>query len=296
LMKDGNGMVMATMATMATTTTTAAAATTPTKTTDDDCFRRWQSSTVTDAPSYTLYQYRICPFSNIAKVYLKSNGIFFDEVEVNPFTKAELDFSKDGYKKVPMLTISSNDGKGDEQQLNGSEAIVAHFEALTDKNGSNNKKDDKNEDDGNWEMYARNTLAPLLYPNLCESFQASFNAFNYVHSTPNNFSQLQKYLIQYVGSVAMYLAASKIKKKHGIDDARKALDDELTVLEQKLQQQEFLDINSSPQDSGGLGLGDLAVFGVLKGLEGLPISTEIIEDDRYSHLGRWYRKIDEIVQ
>jgi hypothetical protein len=185
------------------------------------------------------------------------------------------------------LTICDGDSPDASQQLNGSESIVAYFEETTAGVGSSTD-DISKELDG----YARNKLAPLLYPNLCESLSASFNAFNYVHTTPNNFSQLQKYMIQYVGAVAMYFAASKVKKKHGIDDARKALEDELLFLEQKLDSQEFLGDTSSNEK---LSVGDLSVFGVLKGLEGLPISIEIMNDSRYTRLGQWYRKVDEMI-
>jgi len=261
--------------------------------TSQSLVRRWQSTETQDTSyvsSYTLYQYRICPFSNIAKVYLKSRGIPYDEVEVNPLSKAELKFSKDGYKKVPILTTRTNGNTTDGEQLNGSESIIAYFEKQGDKgNSSDNISSNGNELDS----YARNTLAPLLYPNLCESLSSSFNAFNYVHTTPNNFTPLQRYSIQVVGSVAMYLAASKVKKKHGIDDARKALEDELLSLDEQLEGQEFLDDNSSTDK---LSVGDLSVFGVLKGLEGLPISDEIMNDDRFSRLGRWYQKVDAMLK
>ena len=254
--------------------------------------RRWQSTEAPDTSSdssYTLYQYRICPFSNIAKVYLKSRGIPYDEVEVNPLTKAELKFSKDGYKKVPILTAKTNGDTTEGKQLNGSESIIAYFENQDKKFSSN---DDMQNNSNQLDSYARNTLAPLLYPNLCDSLSSSFNAFNYVHTTPNNFTPLQRYSIQLVGSVAMYLAASKVKKKHGIDDARKALEDELLSLDKQLEGREFLDDSSSTDN---LSVGDLSIFGVLKGLEGLPISNEIMNDDRFSRLSTWYQKVDGIV-
>ena len=53
-------------------------------------FARFFASDAKDAPSVTLYQYRICPFCNKAKEFLAYADIRYDAVEVNPLTKAEL--------------------------------------------------------------------------------------------------------------------------------------------------------------------------------------------------------------
>lgn len=63
-----------------------------------------------------------------------------------------------------------------------------------------------------WVDFANDELAPILYPNICNTLGASWKAFDYVKKVPE-FSFIQKMMIQGMGSVAMYLAASKIKSK-----------------------------------------------------------------------------------
>jgi microsomal prostaglandin-E synthase 2 len=225
-----------------------------------------------------LYQYRICPFSNIAKTVLTYQQIPFQSIEVNPLTKAELKFSSD-YRKVPIVTSPQS-----QEQWNGTEEILKRFSGSEDSSFGNSQSSMR------WQDFARDKLAPLLYPNLCNTLSSSFRAFEYVHSTPS-FSMAQKYSIQYIGSLAMYFAAGKIKKKYGLDDVRVALDEALVELESGLKESaassslsktRFLNHSESPH------LGDLAVFGVLKGLEGLPILEDILQDDRYPTIRDWF--------
>lgn len=64
----------------------------------------------------TLYQYQICPFCNKTKALLNYASIDYDEVEVNPLTKAELKPWSGSYRKVPIAIL-------DGEQHNGSDEI-----------------------------------------------------------------------------------------------------------------------------------------------------------------------------
>jgi microsomal prostaglandin-E synthase 2 len=255
---------------------------------------------------YQLYKYKICPFSNIAKVFLEYQKIPFESVEVNPLTKVELGFSEK-YRKVPIVTIldsaSTTPAAKAFQQLNGTEEILPHDYQLSE-NGIIDDDDDGDEfvsSDSSirWQDFARNKLAPLLYPNICRTLGDSFRAFDYVHSGTNSFSAVQRYSIQYVGSVAMYFAASKIKEKYKIDDVQVALEETLAELESELSKEgsKFLRHSSSSELPH---LGDLSVFGVLKGLKGLPLWNEIFNDDNsqpnFPNIRRWYADVDNAVE
>lgn len=63
-----------------------------------------------------------------------------------------------------------------------------------------------------WTAFANDELAALLYPNICKTWSDSYRAFAYVNNVPA-FSTLDKLFIRGIGSLAMYLAASKIKCK-----------------------------------------------------------------------------------
>lgn len=56
-----------------------------------------------------------------------------------------------------------------------------------------------------WNHYAMETLAPILYPNLCRTISDSYNAFGYVNHV-TSFTTIQKISIRLLGSlVRMYM-------------------------------------------------------------------------------------------
>mmetsp|Transcript_14912 Transcript_14912/g.34612 ORF Transcript_14912/g.34612 Transcript_14912/m.34612 type:complete len:355 (-) Transcript_14912:145-1209(-) len=245
---------------------------------------------------YRLYKYKICPFSNIARVFLEYQMIPFESVEVNPLTKVELGFSK-MYRKVPIVTIldtaSTTPSARAIQQLNGTEEILSHdYEHFVD----HDNEFFSSESSIQWQHFARKRLAPLLYPNVCRTIEESFRAFEYVHSGANHFSALQRYSIQYIGSVAMYFAASKIKEKYNINDVQVALKETLVELDTELSKQECKFLRPCSEVPH---LGDLAVFGVLKGLEGMPLWNELFGNEvsapKYPDIQRWYASVDNAI-
>ena len=163
-------------------------------------------------PEVVLYQYAICPFCNIAKAVMNYASVDYKTIEVNPLTKAEIKWSKD-YKKVPIATMDS-------EQLNGSDTIVqkimehpAVAENLEQKLKETSKQDFvESTESQKWVEFAREDLASLLYPNICSTWNDSYQAFSYVKDV-DTFSAFQKVAIRNVGSLAMYFAASKIKRK-----------------------------------------------------------------------------------
>ena len=180
-----------------------------------------------DAPSVTLYQYQICPFCNINKALLNYVNVNYDVIEVNPLTKAELKPWSGKYTKVPIAKIEN-------EQVNGSSDINAALlenshllnqlknkweqSALSSSTGSNDESImsmdtfQSSKEALKWMDFAKDDLAPILYPNICRSMSESFQAFQYVHDV-EHFSTSQKVMIRGLGSVAMYIAASKIKCK-----------------------------------------------------------------------------------
>jgi microsomal prostaglandin-E synthase 2 len=118
------------------------------------------------------------------------------------------------YKKVPIALI-------DGTQVNGSDDIVAALmndprvvASLEQKwNDSMTLEDFTSSPSAiKWTAFANDELAALLYPNICKTWSDSYAAFAYVNNVPA-FSTLQKLSIRGIGSLAMYLAASKIKCK-----------------------------------------------------------------------------------
>jgi microsomal prostaglandin-E synthase 2 len=124
-------------------------------------------------------------------------GIRPNIMEVNPLTKAGL--PKD-YRKVPIAII-------DEEQIKGSDEII---QALLDHPAVQRQISDNDFASSQWVEFANKDLGALLYPNICSSLSESYKAFGYVDNI-DSFSLLQKFSIKALGSVAMYMAASRIK-------------------------------------------------------------------------------------
>jgi hypothetical protein len=98
-------------------------------------------------------------------------------------------------------------------------------------------------------------------------------------------------------------------EKHNIMDERQALTDTLQVLEDHLRNGGGNNENrlflSSSSSSSRPGLGDLAVFGTLRALEGLPLHTAILaggttakttgdETPTPTVLGSWYERMQRL--
>ena len=252
-----------------------------------------------DAPSVTLFQYAICPFCSKAKALISYAGIRPKIVEVNPLTKTELKGLSSDYRKVPIALI---DGK----QANGSDAIVGrllknshvistlenNWISAIDGGDQMTMKSFRSSDAATrWIKFANDDLAGLMYPNICRTLGDSYSAFGYVNNVHNTFNPVQKAMIKGIGSLAMYFAASKMKKKRHIDDEQKALTEAIICWEQ-----EGLDGGNKAYASG-LGtpnLGDITVYGVLRSVEGLPAhefalnSSEVVND--------WYARMEKDVQ
>jgi len=174
-------------------------------------------STNTDAPpSITLYQYQICPFCNKTKVFFRYAGLSYRSVEVNPLTKKELKPWSGSYRKVPIAMI-------DEEQINGSDDIISTLlnkERVKENLDKRWKYSDMTIRSFNtgphvqyWTTEYANDLATILYPNIASTWTDSYQMFNYLDNT-HSFSFWEQILIRNIGSLAMTMAASKIKSKY----------------------------------------------------------------------------------
>lgn len=126
----------------------------------------------------------------------------------------------------------------DGEQVNGSEEIVAKILKEPSVASFLEKKLQKvtpeefmeSPESKKWIAFAKDDLASLLYPYICRTWNDSYKAFEYVKDV-DTFSSFQKAAIQNVGSLAMYFAASKIKRKfHSLTIDILEIDHMVTVL------------------------------------------------------------------
>lgn len=264
----------------------------PTITTDDSV----------QSPNITLYQYQICPFCNKAKALLNYAKLDYKAIEVNPLTKEELKPWSQDYRKVPIAKIN-------QEQINGSDDIMESLldntfvqkqliDQWTSSAGTRTGTDEMTMEkfrhgDGSseWIRFANNDLAPILYPNICRSLSESYSAFGYVKDV-DNFSSIQKVLIQGVGAFAMYMAASKVKKRRNITCEREALHNALDHLEN-----DGLDNGAKEYVSGLLepSMGDIALFGTLSSVKGLEAHEDAIHK-RGGAIEHWYARMESKVE
>ncbi|KAL7519162.1 hypothetical protein ACHAWX_003956 [Stephanocyclus meneghinianus] len=252
-------------------------------------------------PDIKLYQYHICPFCNITKSIFSYSKLKYDAVEVNPLTKAELKSWSGDYKKVPIALIG-------EKQVNGSEEIihsildstyVADLLSTRWRNDNGNHQSPvmtmeqfKNSENARrWFRFAADDLSALLYPNICGTLSDSYRAFSYVEKV-GSFTTLQKVSIRYLGALAMYFAASKVKSKRNITDEKAALQSALDTFEN-----EGLKNGSLPFSSGHPltpDMGDLAVFGVLYAVRDMNAHADAVRN-RGGAVKQWYDRMERMV-
>lgn len=149
----------------------------------------------------------------------KSNGEYFQytftlfSCDVSFF---RFDRSKD-YKKVPIAKL-------DDKPLLGSDVIVEtllqhpfvqdKLEKKWEGSGTNMAEFAESDMSQKWTLFATEELAALLYPNICRSLGDSYRAFEYVETT-DSFGTFEKLSIRGLGSLAMYMAASRVKSEFG---------------------------------------------------------------------------------
>jgi len=100
-----------------------------------------------------------------------------------------------------------------------------------------------------------------------------------------HFTALEKVTNLWVGATAMWAAQGKIKKKYNIEDEREALFKALDEWSAAVGDQPYV---------GGKvpNLGDLAVYGCIKAIEGLDTHNDLLKNTK---VGPWYQRVKEAV-
>jgi microsomal prostaglandin-E synthase 2 len=242
-----------------------------------------------DIPSIQLYQYAICPFCHKVKALLAYSGLKYEIIEVNPLNKAEIKWSKD-YKKVPIAKLDGTSLLGSDEIMKGileDSRIASNLEKRWDRRMTMARFQHK--DTKKWTDFANDELSSLLYPNICRTVGDAYAAFGYVNEV-ESFSPFQRVAIRSIGSLAMYFAASRVKKKRRITDEQQALN----LLLDRFEKEGLKNGDSFLSGADEPNLGDLAIYGTLRSIEGLPVHDRLIRE-RGGNVGRWYDRVAAIV-
>ncbi|XP_072841230.2 prostaglandin E synthase 2 [Pogona vitticeps] len=266
----------------------------------------------------TLYQYKTCPFCSKVRAFLDYHQLPYEIVEVNPVMRKEIKFS--AYRKVPILLANT----GNTLQLNDSsviisaiktyllsrkslEEIVSFYPAMKAmKEGKevteyNNKywlmldekeslrvypTEDVMVEEMKWRQWVDDWLVHLISPNVYRTPGEALASFDYI-VREGKFGTIEGLFAKYFGAIAMFFIGKRLKKKHQLhDDVRedlyKAANDWVKVVG---ADRAFMGGNQP-------NLADLAVYGVLRVMEGLEAFDDMMT---HTKIQPWYHRMEAAI-
>ncbi|KAG9354635.1 hypothetical protein JZ751_001348 [Albula glossodonta] len=282
-------------------------------------FAEQDTDTPVTGPKLTLYQYKTCPFCSKVRAFLDYHGLPYEIVEVNPVMRQEIKWSK--YRKVPILMVDET------VQLNDSSVIISTLKTVLVSKGKtvseillcypemkstndsgkeileyNNKywlmlsgseeqqlypEKDLRKEEMTWRKWADDWLVHLISPNVYRTPAESLASFDYI-VREGKFGTFEGFFAKYVGAFAMFIISKRLKARHNLqDDVRqdlyKAVNDWVSAIGKK---RKFMG-GEQPN------LADLAVFGVLRVMEGLESFDDMMENTKVKN---WYRRMEKAIQ
>ncbi|XP_076007256.1 prostaglandin E synthase 2 [Genypterus blacodes] len=267
-------------------------------------------------PLLTLYQYKTCPFCSKVRAFLDFHGLPYEIIEVNPVMRKEIKWST--YRKVPILMVDSK------VQLNDSSVIISSLKTyLIDKekkftdivnsypemksvNDSGKEVTEYNnkywlmlsedntkriypekhmqKEEMKWRRWADDWLVHLISPNVYRTTAEALSSFDYI-VREGKFGSFEGFFAKYVGAAAMFIIAKRLKSRHNLqDDVREDL--------YKAVNEWVAAIGKTRKFMGGdqPNLADLAVFGVLRVMEGLQAFDDMMANTKVKH---WYHRVEK---
>ncbi|XP_013008827.1 prostaglandin E synthase 2 isoform X2 [Cavia porcellus] len=218
----------------------------------------------------TLYQYKTCPFCSKVRAFLDFHALPYQVVEVNPVRRAEIKFSS--YRKVPILVAQEGDSS---QQLNDSSVIISALKTHL-VSGEEMK----------WRQWADDWLVHLISPNVYRTPGEALASFDYiVHE--GKFGAVEGAMAKYVGAAAMYLISKRLKSRHHLqDDVREDLYEAANKWVAAVGKDRPFMGGQKPN------LADLAVYGVLRVMEGLKAFDDMMQHTR---IQPWYLRVEKAI-
>ncbi|MEW5303242.1 MAG: hypothetical protein WDW36_005950 [Sanguina aurantia] len=235
----------------------------------------------------TLYQYEVCPYCCKVKAALDYYKLPYEVIEVNPLTKKELKWSS--YKKVPVLMM---DGEAVVESTVIMSRLAAEVEgsssaplaASTTKSqaaGSALSPAAASERELQWRKWVDDRLVKVITANIYRSWDESFASFRYI-TTHTNWGWGTREAARISGAMIMWQVGKRLPKKYSLEgDLREILYADCNA---------FIDAMGSSDFLGGAApnLADLAVFGVLRAIEGTPTFDDTT---KHSRVASWYQRM-----
>lgn len=268
----------------------------------------------------TLYQYKTCPFCSKVRAFLDFHALPYQVVEVNPVRRAEIKFSS--YRKVPILVAQEGESS---QQLNDSsviisalktylvsgqplEEIITYYPAMKAVNDQGkevtefgnkywlmlNEKEaqqvyggkEARTEEMKWRQWADDWLVHLISPNVYRTPTEALASFDYI-VREGKFGAVEGAVAKYMGAAAMYLISKRLKSRHRLQDN----------VREDLYEAADKWVAAVGKDRPFMGgqkpnLADLAVYGVLRVMEGLDAFDDLM---RHTHIQPWYLRVERAI-
>lgn len=271
----------------------------------------------------TLYQYQTCPFCCKVRAFLDYHGLSYDLIEVNPLLRQQIKWSK--YSKVPIVVAEVKNGY---QQLNDSsmivsaltshlhdrreslDSIVRYYSSLTYTDDRGNRRTDiMNKyflmygerppnrtkesivNEQKWRRWVDDVLVHTLSPNVYRTPSEALQAFTWFSETGDweqHFSKWERYLVIYLGSIAMYFIGKILQKRHNLNtDVRISLYNECNHWAIELEK-----LKMDYMGGKAPNLADLAMYGALSSIEGCEAFSSLEE---HSKIMPWFHRMKQAV-
>ncbi|XP_045702156.1 prostaglandin E synthase 2 isoform X3 [Phyllostomus hastatus] len=241
-------------------------------------------------------------------------------VEVNPVRRAEIKFSS--YRKVPILLAQEGESL---QQLNDSsviisalktylvsgqplEVIITYYPPMKSLNDQGKEVtefcnkywlmlDEKEAqqmyggkeartEEMKWRQWADDWLVHLISPNVYRTPTEALASFDYI-VREGKFGAVEGAVAKYLGAAAMYLISKRLKSRHHLqDDVRKDLYEAANKWVAAVGKDRPFMGGQKPN------LADLAVYGVLRVMEGLEAFDDLM---RHTRIEPWYLRVEKAI-
>lgn len=269
----------------------------------------------------TLYQYKTCPFCSKVRAFLDFHSLPYQVVEVNPVRRTEIKFSS--YRKVPILVAQEGDSL---QQLNDSSVIISALKtylvsgqpleeiityyppmkAMNDQGKEVTEFGNKywlmldqkeaqqmyggkeaRTEEMKWRQWADDWLVHLISPNVYRTPAEALASFDYI-VREGKFGAVEATMAKYVGAAAMYFISKRLKSRHHLQD-------DVRVDLYEAANKWVTAVGTDRPFMGGQkpNLADLAVYGVLRVMEGLEAFDDLM---RHSHIQPWYLRMERAIE
>lgn len=138
-----------------------------------------------------------------------------------------------------------------------------------------------------WRQWADDWLVHLISPNVYRTPAEALASFDYI-VREGKFGAVEATMAKYVGAAAMYIISKRLKSRHHLQD-------DVRVDLYEAANKWVTAVGKDRPFMGGQkpNLADLAVYGVLRVMEGLEAFDDLM---RHSHIQPWYLRMERAIK